>query len=484
MSFFHGIKTSQEATSVTTPVEAGCSIPFVVGTAPVQAVGGKTNKIVLAYSYQEAVTAIGYSDDWNKYTLCEMIYSHFKLYAMSPIIIVNVLDPTKHKESISATDIAVTESIAKLPLEAIASTVVVKADKSSNAAKIDEDYYLVYDIANGVLNIEINKNGTLKEKETINVTYEAVKPSLVTTKEIIGGYNVATGVTSGLELVDNCYTETGIIPDLILAPNFSKNSEVAAIMKSKATTINGLFKAKALIDVDSSENGVNIYSKALEWKNSNNITDSAEILCWPMVTLGGKKYHMSVALAGVMAQTDSANDDVPSESPSNKSLQSDGLCLSNGTEVSLNLTQANYLNSCGIITAINFNGGFKIWGNTTAAYPNNTDVKDYFINVSRMFEWTEKNFILSFWNKIDKSITRRLIETIVDSFNIYLNGLTSTEKILGGRIECRSDENSITDLMGGKVKFHTYLTPPSPAQEIENVFEYDTSYIESALGLE
>ena len=142
------------------------------------------------------------------------------------------------------------------------------------------------------------------------------------------------------------------------------------------------------------------------------------------------------------------------------------------------------MNGCGIITAINFNGGFKIWGNTTAAYPNNTDVKDYFINVSRMFEWTEKNFILSFWNKIDKSITRRLIETIVDSFNIYLNGLTSTEKILGGRIECRSDENSITDLMGGKVKFHTYLTPPSPAQEIENVFEYDTSYIESALGLE
>ena len=78
-------------------------------------------------------------------------------------------------------------------------------------------------------------------------------------------------------------------------------------------------------------------------------------------------------------------------------------------------------------------------------------------------------------------MNRRLIDNIVDTFNIYLNGLTSEEKILGGRIEFNEDENTTTDLMAGKMKFHIYITPPSPAKEIEFTFEYDTDYIQKAL---
>ena len=48
---------------------------------------------------------------------------------------------------------------------------------------------------------------------------------------------------------------------------------------------------------------------------------------------------------------------------------------------------------------------------------------------------------------------------------------------MGGRVEFRSDENTITDLMDGKIKFHVYMTPPSPAREIEFVQEYDPEYI-------
>lgn len=35
--------------------------------------------------------------------------------------------------------------------------------------------------------------------------------------------------------------------------------------------------------------------------------------------------------------------------------------------------------------------------------------------------------------------------------------------------------------MSGKIKFHTFLTPSSPAKEIENTFEYDVDYLTSAL---
>ena len=43
-AFEHGIKTSQAATSVSTPVVTASGIPFVVGTAPIHTVGGKTNE--------------------------------------------------------------------------------------------------------------------------------------------------------------------------------------------------------------------------------------------------------------------------------------------------------------------------------------------------------------------------------------------------------------------------------------------------------
>ena len=320
---------------------------------------------------------------------------------------------------------------------------------------------------------------TAKQLNKIYVAGNEIDVSAVKKADIIGGVDVSTGKTTGFELIENCFAKYGIVPDLLLAPGYSHDSEVAAIMQAKATGINELFEAKALIDVDSTT--ITDYRKVPEWKNNNGITKKEQVVYWPMVTLGGKKYHLSVHMAGVIAQTDKANDDCPSESPSNKDMQIDGLCAADGSEIVLNLTQANYLNSNGICTAINFIGGFKAWGNETAVYPSGTDVKDYFTCISRTFGWLAKTAVLTFWNKLDSKMNRRLIDNIVDTFNIYLNGLTSEEKILGGRIEFNEDENTTTDLMAGKMKFHIYITPPSPAKEIEFTFEYDTDYIQKAL---
>lgn len=477
MAYNHGIKTSQQATSVSTPVVTASGIPIVIGTAPVHTVGGKANELVLANSYSEAVEALGYSDDWDKYTLCEMIYSQFMLYGMSPVIFVNVLDSSKHKKDVAATEMTISDGIIELPYEALKDTVVVSSAASGGTSYAEDEDYSVY-YGDTALIIEINEEGAMKSAENAFVSYSTIDTSTVTKKEIIGGYDITSGKNTGLELVADCYAKYQVIPDIILVPGYSSDPEVAAVMDAK-TSINEMFKAIALIDGDCET--VTKYTDVSEWKNSNNITSKDQILCWPMCTLGDKKFHMSTILAGTMAATDSDNDDCPSESPSNKTAEIDGLCLADGTEITLNHTQATYLNERGIITCLNFTGGYKIWGNETACYPSNTDVKDYFININRMFGWCEKNFILTFWSKIDKNITRRLIDSIIDSYNIYLNGVTKSEKILGGRIEFNSDENEVTSLMSGKIKFHTFLTPPSPAKEIENTFEYDVDYLTSAL---
>ena len=111
-----------------------------------------------------------------------------------------------------------------------------------------------------------------------------------------------------------------------------------------------------------------------------------------------------------------------------------------------------------------------------ATYKPNTDVKDCFLCVRRMFNWHAQTFIQTYWQKVDKPINKRLIQTVVDSENIRLNGLVASGALLGGRIEFLEEENPTTDLLDGIIRFHTYITPPTPAREIENVIEYDPSY--------
>lgn len=485
-SYFHGARAKKQETSVSTPVTADSGIHLIVGTAPGHMVGGKVNEPVYAKSYSEAVAAMGYSEDWEKYDICEEIYAAFKLYQNSPIVMINVLDPEKHLAGEETEDKELKGGVLTLPLETLADTVKVKGYDGEEALTKEyargEDYDLLY--TDGVLKLERIAGGKIAtDNARLNISYNAVDPAKVTKADIIGGYDTEKKKSSGFELVDSVFPRFRIIPTLFLAPNFSHDSEVAAVMSAKAESINGLFAGKALIDVDTKE--AMTYTEAAEWKNKNNITQPSQLLMWPMYTLGGKVYHASVHQAGVMTKTDAAENlgkGTPCESASNKSLQIDGTVLADGTEVLLDITKANYLNSQGIITALNFVGGFVSWGNETACYPANTDVTDYFYCVSRMFDFVANTTILSVWSKVDRSLKRRLIEAVVQSLNLWLNGLMADEVILGGRIEFLEEENSDIDLMAGIAHFHIYLTPPSPAKELNFVLEYDVSYLENLFG--
>ncbi|MDF9845565.1 phage tail sheath protein FI, partial [Paenibacillus sp. PastF-1] len=205
---------------------------------------------------------------------------------------------------------------------------------------------------------------------------------------------------------------------------------------------------------------------------------SLQIAGYPMLTMGDKVYHYSTQLAGLIAATDAANDGIPYVSPSNKALQADGTALADGTDQFLGPDQATYLNSLGIMTAVNLGtSGWRSWGNNTGAFPGSSDPKDSFIPIRRMFSWVGNSIILTYMQKVDSPMNTRLITTITDSMNIWLNGLTSAGALLGGRVEFNASENPVTDLMAGKIKFHLFITPPGPAQEIGFLLEYDTSYL-------
>lgn len=481
MAFYHGVSTRQADTSVSTPVTADSGIAFIVGAAPVQTVGGKANEPVMCMNYGEAVTALGYSDNWKKYPLCEALYSQFKLYGVAPVVFVNVLDPAKHKKTVAEQNYPVTDGKTLLPLEVLKNTIKVK-NNTGGESKPDytagEDYEAFYEGESLIL--EVLEGGAIPANAgELSITFDAIDPDAITKADIIGGFDTETKKYSGLELIDSVFPKYGIVADILLAPGWSHNSEVAAIMSAKAAAINGIFEGKALIDVDTSV--VKHYADVPAWKKSNNINAKTQILCFPLVKLADRVFHLSVQAAGRMGQTDADNGGCPAESPSNKLLQIDSAVLADGSEVLLDLQQANFLNSNGIVTALNFIGGYVLWGNQTACFPADSDVKNYFICVSRMFGWVANTLILTYWSKVDKKMTRRLIDSIVDSVNIWLNGLVAEEKLLGGRVEFKEEENSTTALMAGKAVFHIYMTPPSPAQELNFVLEYDANYVSAAL---
>lgn len=462
MAYFHGVKGSEVATSVLATASATAGLPVIFGTAPNPKY---VNKPIICYSWNEAVEAFGYSADWDKFTLCEAMYGEFKLYNVAPAVFVNVLDPAKHKTSVSAKayDVGADKTIT-LTDAVILSTLTVK--NVDYVATADTDYVAAQDDEGNTV-ITIMEDGSLKSATSVTVSYDAVDPSAVTASDII----------NALELLDVIYTMTSLFPGLVVAPGFSEDPTVASVMCAKARNIDGIVSCTALTDIDTSQ--AKKYSDVYAWKNKNGYTNNGQVACWPCGRNGEMVFHLSTHIMGIIGALDASNEDIPYQSPSNQTMRITGLCLKDGTEVMLSLSQANLLNSQGIVTALNFNGGWKSWGNNTAVYPSNTDVKDAFICVRRMFDWQKQTFILTYWQKVDQPLTPRLIKTIVDSEQIRLNGLVSRGYLLGASVQFLESDNPTTDLLAGIIRLRVKITPPVPAQDVEDITEYDVSNLET-----
>ncbi len=484
-----GVHIFEQATSVQTPKVATVGIPFVVGTAPVQSAAkpANPNVPVLATSWAEAVEKLGFSYDWERYTLCEFMYSHFQLFGAQPVIFCNISDPDSMKREEAAADYSVADHKVSLSVDAIADTIKVSikggaaegTDETAPAQVLerDVDYSILYDRDDTdtyVCIVELLEDGSAYDAETVSIAYSAVDPTTATVADVV----------DGIAQADACLTVVGLVPDLIAAPGWSHNTVVAAVMATKAAAVNGLFKGKAVIDADSSEDGVTEYSQLSGYKNKNNFVDVDQILCWPMVQLGDYRFHLSTQLCGLMATVDAGNRGIPYESPSNKNLKMDACVLTDGTPVNLTWNQVDLVaGSWGVVTAVNFlDSGWVAKGNYTACYPGNTDVKDQFIPVSRMFDFIGNTLIRTFWSKLDKPLTPALRDSILQTCNIWLGGLTGGGYLYGARCEMLAEENPLTSLLDGIITLHVYNAPPVPAQEIDFILEYDVSYMETALA--
>lgn len=295
-------------------------------------------------------------------------------------------------------------------------------------------------------------------------------PSKVSASDIIGTTS-AIGERSGLKLVDEIFSRFRLNPGLIMAPGFAKDPTVAMAIETSCNNIAGFFRACGLIEVSDE---VEVYSEVPAWLNDNNLTDKdGNTICFYGDCLyNGIVEPGSAHLAGCIGGRDNEEGGVPYWSPSNYQLECEGLVHA-GRELHLTAQEAAYLNSQGIVTGLNWIGGLRCWGDETTAYPGVTDVKEHQIPVRRMFTWIGNTLILTCWQFVSSPIRRRLIETVQDTVNYWLNGLVSRDYILAGRCEFEGADNNKLNLMDGIVRWHVYVTPPSAARELDFILEYE-----------
>src|SRR5699024_2577512 len=114
----------------------------------------------------------------------------FVLYETSPVVFVNVLDPTKHKKAIGEQEYPIEDGKVILPLETLRATVQVTGHEEG------EDYELLYSGEDLILEV-LEDGGITPETTELTIKFDAVDPSKVTEDDIIGGFDLATNKYQG-----------------------------------------------------------------------------------------------------------------------------------------------------------------------------------------------------------------------------------------------------------------------------------------------
>lgn len=485
MAYQHGVYTREQATSMSAATNSTAGLQVVFGTAPIYQLADLTGVTAprLCSSYAEAAAALGYDTNFEAFTLNQSIKASFELFGVAPIVLVNVLDPNKaqHVTNVSKpTEQTVTGSSFVISAEqepvpyVLRATLTVSAQTSGDPLVAGTDYTVEYD-EDGLATVTLT-SATAKALAKVYVTYKAIK--LTAGKTAVTAAEITTAISDKLREV---YPRFGMTPGLLLAPSYSKDPNVAAVMQGACENINGVYSCECILDVDCGTSGARTYDAVKQVKENKGLTSPHAYAYWPMAQVGNYRLSLSAIMGALTAATDAANGDVPSLSPSNKSLPGvTGLCLEDGTEVILDQAQANVVNSAGIGTVLNLNG-FKAWGNNTCAYPSTTDPKDRWIAVRRFFTWRSNSLIQTYFERVDSPANYRMIEAIVDAENVNGNAYVAAGACAAYQCEFRSDENPTTQILDGTIKFHLTLTPYNPAECIEFTLEFDPTAIASAL---
>lgn len=424
-----------------------------IGTAPVNLIRGYADKKLVnepvRLSNITAKNVIGYSKDWKKFTLSEVVSAHFDNSKgnIGPVYVINVLDPAVHKKESEEHTITFVNGEAKIESD----TIII--DSFAIEEKVEGvDYELSYSFSTGKLTITSIGESVLDGQ--VACTYEEIDASRVT--EAVFQGSKKDGVYKGAHVIEKLYPFYGIIPQYVAAPGFTEVPANYEMICDLCYQINnhwfGFVYADLPIATDSEK--VDTFDKAKNFRQDNNYFKANSKIYWPMAGINGKGiYHLSTIAVVEKMRTDMTQaGQHPCGTDGNKtvpiSYQYFGEDSQNG---GFDQEDGNELAKEGISTVVAWGGTFQLWGDHTAAFTfaqkDAIDQRLYFdVNVI-MLNYTLNKFQAEYGSQIDENITKAMIQTITHDFNEWLLSLVTDGALVGEPKVMFLEENNSTGEM-------------------------------------
>ena len=289
--------------------------------------------------------------------------------------------------------------------------------------------------------------------------------------------SIVVAFIDALPLLLEAKAQFGYLAKIHLAPDIIDKEGAALPALAMGNTTRGIWLCEPPKETSTKEEAKTF---------ANSLSDYRAHVSWPRVEIlaqnGDKKIDwFAPSIAGLIAQIDTNKTGETFQtgywcSPSNYRLV-DVLRPEYQLDYIINnpACDVNFLNSQGISSIIN-NGGLRLFGNRSAAFPFKTDVMT-FLSWRRTYDIVEESIEYFTMQYMDRpmfnqssSVSSTLLGQIQDSINDFLLSLVGTALIYG---RCFLDpaDNPETNLMQGIVKYRYQATPPMAMEKVEYISE-------------
>lgn len=449
--------------------QQGDSVAAYIGTAPINLIRGyaKANLVnmpIKVADMRDVQSKLGYADNWEKFTLCEVFAEHFDntVGNVGPIYVVNVLNPDVHKAAEKTNkELSFTNNRAEFESSDIILDTFAIADKVEGV-----DYTLAYNFEKGTVIVNLI-NGD--NAATLQCSFDTVNASAVTSADIIG-QKTESGEYSGLFAMRLLYQYHNAVLNMLDAPGWSHIPAVYRAMVSTIQKLNGHWNGFVHADiplVDEEGEAIDTIAKAIAWKKANGYTSEFSKVYWPMKKDGsGRVFHASTTGQCTMLRVDQSHDGIPFESPSNKEIMATAQYFGKESKNrGFDKSEANELNENGITTICFWGGKWVLWGPHTAAFVyngNNDDRATFDVNI-RMLMHITNSFQLDHGTEIDRPMTPQDKDTILNFERQKLDTLCGIGALVGSpTVEFLESSNPVSDMMNGDFVWDFSATPTPP----------------------
>ncbi|MBF0752237.1 MULTISPECIES: phage tail sheath subtilisin-like domain-containing protein [unclassified Pasteurella] len=446
MAFHHGTETKRENGGSVAVSTVDGAIIGIVGTAP----QGAVNELTVCQTKKDFAQ---FGVILNQGFTLPDAFDILARYAAGKVYVVNVLDPTRHRTTI--TDEVLTQDRNTLMASTAKTGLISVTSLKSGETVLREGTDYSVNLQTGELTLKTTK-------ANLKVSYIYADPTKVTEADIKGGIDTVTGKRKGFELLRDGFNLYGADAKILICPEFDKTASCAAALSTLADQLH----AKAYIQLPK---GTSL-SKAIQGRGPmgtiNASASNENVRHFYPYAIGSSKQLESLAThaAGLRMKVDVEHGYWFSSS--NRELAGViGMEVPLTARVDDKQSETNQLNAVGITTIFNsFGTGFRLWGNRSSNFPTVTHISNFEV-ASRTGDIIDESIRQAELQFIDKPIDDALIDSFVDTIDTFMR---SQKSLVGYSVGLDYDEDLVNEFSQGHIPLVYEYTPKIPGERVTN----------------